>query len=394
MRIRGRHYQSGALTDILVAGSQITAVDPAGEAPADLGGPDAWLAPAFIDIQVNGFKGHDLNGPATTAEDVAAVTRALWGAGVGLYCPTITTGPFEQLTRSLRAVAEACEADPQVRHAVATVHLEGPYISPDDGPRGAHPREHVRPPDWDEFQRLQEAAGGRIGMVTLAPELPGAIPFIERLAHSGVIVALGHHAGTKEDIDAAVSAGARTCTHLGNGAHAVLPRHPNYIWEQLANDALQASFIVDGHHLPPSVVKCMVRAKGLDKSILVSDAVWVAGLPPGRYSFMGLDVELTPQRRVQLTGTPYLAGSALELYEGIGKLVRFAGITLAQAVETVTVNPARLLGLADRWGTLAPGRSADITVFAWDVERQEVRVQATVAAGQVVYRTSNESGQV
>jgi len=388
MRIRGRHYQSGALTDIVVAEGRIAAIEPAGALPAELGGPDVWLAPAFIDIQVNGFKGHDLNGPATTAADVAAVTRALWGAGVGLFCPTITTGPFEQLVRSLRAVAEACEADPQVRHAVAMIHLEGPYISPEDGPRGAHPREHVRPPDWEEFQRLQEAAGGRIGMVTLAPELPGAIPFIERLTTAGVIVALGHHAGTKEHIDAAVAAGARTCTHLGNGAHAMLPRHPNYIWEQLANDALWASFIVDGHHLPPSVVKCMIRAKGLERSILVSDAVWVAGLPPGRYSFMGLDVELTPQRRVQLSGTPYLAGSALELYEGIGKLVQFAGITLAQAIETVTVNPTRLLGLADRWGLLAPGRSADLSLFTWDAQRQEVAVVATLAQGAVVYQAS------
>jgi N-acetylglucosamine-6-phosphate deacetylase len=388
MRIRGRHYQSGVLTDIVVAEGRIAAIEPAGALPAELGGPDVWLAPAFIDIQVNGFKGHDLNGPTTTAEDVAAVTRALWGAGVGLFCPTITTGPFEQLVRSLRAVAKACEADPQVRHAVAMIHLEGPYISPEDGPRGAHPREHVRPPDWEEFQRLQEAAGGCIGMVTLAPELPGAIPFIERLTTAGVIVALGHHAGTKEHIDAAVAAGARTCTHLGNGAHAMLPRHPNYIWEQLANDALWASFIVDGHHLPPSVVKCMIRAKGLERSILVSDAVWVAGLPPGRYSFMGLDVELTPQRRVQLSGTPYLAGSALELYEGIGKLVQFAGITLAQAIETVTVNPARLLGLADRWGLLAPGRSADLSLFTWDAQRQEVAVVATLAQGDVVYQAS------
>ena len=388
MRIRGRHYQSGVLTDIVIAEGRIAAIEPAGTLPAELGGPDMWLAPAFIDIQVNGFKGHDLNGPATTAADVAAVTRALWGAGVGLFCPTITTGPFEQLVRSLRAVAEACEADPHIRQAVAMVHLEGPYISPEDGPRGAHPREHVRPPDWDEFQRLQQAAGGRIGMVTLAPELPGAIPFIERLTKAGVIVALGHHAGTKEHIDAAVAAGARTCTHLGNGAHAMLPRHPNYIWEQLANDALWASFIVDGHHLPPSVVKCMIRAKGLERSILVSDAVWVAGLPPGRYSFMGLDVELTPQRRVQLSGTPYLAGSALELYEGIGTLVQFAGITLAQAIETVTVNPARLLGLADRWGMLAPGRSADLTLLRWDAQRQEVAVVATLAQGQVVYQAS------
>src|SRR5207248_2337185 len=151
--------------------------------------------------------------------------------------------------------------DRAVAHAVAGIHLEGPYISAEDGPRGAHARRHVRPPDWDEFRRLQDASGGRVRLLTLAPEHDGAVHFIERLTAAGVVVALGHTAASGERIRDAVRAGARLSTHLGNGSHAVLPRHPNYLWEQLADDGLWASVICDGHHLPPSVVRCVVRVK-------------------------------------------------------------------------------------------------------------------------------------
>src|SRR5262249_12675635 len=148
----------------------------------------------------------------------------------------------------LRTLGAACDTDPELAHATPAFHLEGPYISAEDGPRGAHPSAHVRPPDWEEFCRLQEAAGGRIRLVTLAPEREGALGVIERLVATGVVVALGHTAATGRQIHDAISAGARLSTHLGNGAHAVLPRHPNYIWEQLAADELWASIICDGHH--------------------------------------------------------------------------------------------------------------------------------------------------
>jgi N-acetylglucosamine-6-phosphate deacetylase len=288
---------------------------------------------------------------------------------------------------SLRAIRQACERDRQVDHAAVTFHIEGPYISSEDGPRGAHPREHARPPDWEEFQRLQEAAGGRIGYVTLAPELPGAPAFVERLARDGIVVALGHHAGNTEQIRAAVEAGARHCTHLGNGAHAQLPRHPNYIWDQLAEDRLAAGIIADNHHLPPAVVKTFVRAKGLERTILVSDAIAAAGLPPGRYEGnKGQALEITETGRIQLAGTPYLAGSGLRLHEGIGNAVRFAGITLADSIRLATENPARLFGVASSYGRLEPGYVADLLLFRWDETRAQVTVAATIAAGEVVHQ--------
>jgi N-acetylglucosamine-6-phosphate deacetylase len=398
VRLRGRHFETGEPYEITIEGATIARAGPApdepappGLVPAD-GGDGMWLAPALFDSQINGFGGHDLNAADTSPEDVAAVVRLLWEAGVARCCPTVTTNSFQRMARSLRTIRAACEQDPLVEHAAVAVHVEGPYISPDDGPRGAHPREHTRPPDLDEFRRLQEAAGGRIGYVTLAPELPGALPFVERLAAEGIVVALGHHGAPAEAIRAATDAGARHCTHLGNGAHAQLPRHPNYIWEQLAEDRLSAGIIADGHHLPPSVVKTFVRAKGAERTILVSDAIAEAGLPPGRYeSGRGQSVEIAESGRIQLAGTPYLAGSGLRLHEGVGNAVRFAGISLAQALRLATSNPARLFGIDDTYGRLEPGQSADVLLFRWDEAAARVHVAATIAAGRVVYHPRPEA---
>ncbi|MGH2366759.1 MAG: N-acetylglucosamine-6-phosphate deacetylase, partial [Chloroflexota bacterium] len=394
MRLRGRHFETGEVVDVTFDGGTISAVDAVGpasdetvQAPDVLGGAGVWLAPALFDSQVNGFGGRDLNAADTTPDEAGAVMRLLWDAGVARFCPTVTTNSFERMVNSLRAIRQACEQDPQVDRAAVTFHIEGPYISPEDGPRGAHPREHTRPPDLDEFRRLQDAAGGRIGYITLAPELPGAPGFVERLAQDGIVVALGHHAGSADDIRAAVDAGARHCTHLGNGAHAQLPRHPNYIWEQLAEDRLYAGIIADGHHLPPPVVKTFVRAKGLERTILVSDAIAAAGLPPGRYEGnKGQAIEILPSGRIQLADTPYLAGSGLRLHEGIGNTVRFAGLSLGDTIGLATRNPARLFGIEDTYGRLEPSHSADVILFRWDEAAAKVDVLATIAAGRLVFQ--------
>lgn len=393
MRLRGRNVQTSEPIEVTVEGQTIESVAPApdetAQGPDVLGDDGLWLAPALFDSQVNGFGGRDLNAPDTTPEDVVAVMRLLWEGGVARFCPTVTTQSAERMTASLRAIREACETDPRVAHAAVTLHIEGPYISSEDGPRGAHPRAHTRPPDLDEFRRMQDAAGGRIGYVTLAPELPGAIPFVERLAADGVVVSLGHHGGSVEQIRDAVAAGARHCTHLGNGAHAVLPRHPNYIWEQLAEDRLTAGLIPDGHHLPPSVLKSMVRAKGLERAVLVSDAIAIAGRPPGRYTRPGgQTLEITPEGRIQVADTPYLAGSGLRLHEGVANTVRFAGTSLAETFVLATRNPARVFGVDGSYGALAPGMAADLLLFRWDETAARLDVVATVAAGQVVYRAA------
>lgn len=344
------------------------------------------LLPGLMDVQINGFAGYDVNDPEVTAETVAGMAQALWKTGVTSFCPTITTQSFARIHRSVQAIAEACRQDRRVARSIIGVHLEGPYVSGEDGPRGAHPAEWVRDPDYDEFQRWQEAAEGRIRIVTLAPERAGSMQFIKKTVNSGVVVAIGHTAADTNAIRAAIDAGATLSTHLGNGAHGFIRRHPNYIWDQLAADELSAGIIVDGHHLPPAVVKTFWRAKGEERLFLVSDAVAIAGLPPGRYTALGQQVELTPAGRVNLLGTEYLAGSALELRQGVVNFMRFTGVSLARAWELASARPAQLVGLGSELGSLTPGRRADfILADARALAQGEVRVLATVLAGETVF---------
>jgi N-acetylglucosamine-6-phosphate deacetylase len=338
------------------------------------------IAPAPIDIQVNGFAGFDLNVATVTPEDVRAMVRALWRVGTGFLCPTVVTGSFGGICNAFRAILEACKTDALVAHAVLGIHLEGPYISAEDGPRGAHPLEHVRDPDWDEFQRWQDITEGKIAIVTLAPEKKGAIPFIEKLVANGIVVALGHTNASADDIQAAIDAGAKLSTHLGNGAHARIQRHPNYIWEQLGADELWASLIVDGHHLPPSVAKSMIRAKTLDRCILVSDAVALAGMEPGTYQFAGKSVELTAERCVRLVGTEYLAGSAIELARGIENSVQFAGISLKEAVSLATRQPMHLLDAKAQVES-----ETNLILFEWNATEYKINLIATIVGSELVY---------
>ena len=342
------------------------------------------LAPALVDIQLNGYAGVGIKSDDPDAEDLLTMARAVWATGVGTFLPTITTDSSERISAGIARVRAAAAQDTLFAASVAGIHVEGPYISRDDGPRGAHPLEHVRAPEWDEFSRWQDDADGTIRILTLSPEWPGSETFIERVADTGVVVAIGHTQASAEQIDAAVRAGATLSTHLGNGAHATLPRHPNYIWHQLAEDRLCASFIADGHHLPPTTFKAMLRAKTLDRAILVSDAVRFAGMPAGTYADDYINVDLLDSGRVQLAGTPYLAGAGLPLVRGIENAVRFAGVPLAAAWRLGAHNPAALLGLDDL-GHLSKGSRADFVRCYWDPDACRLDVRETVIAGQVAY---------
>jgi len=377
MKFSGRTLFNNIPTEIVLTDRRVQTIRE-----VDSVNSEVWIAPALIDIQVNGFAGFDLNVATVTSEDVSAMVSALWRVGTGFLCPTVVTGSFEGIGNSLRAILKACEVDSRVAHSVLGIHLEGPYISAENGPRGAHPLEHVREPDWDEFQRWQDIVEGKISIVTLAPEKKGAIPFIEKLIANGVIVALGHTAAAADDIRAAIDAGARLSTHLGNGAHALIRRHPNYIWEQLGADELWASLIVDGHHLPPTVAKSMIRAKTLDRCLLVSDAVALAGMQPGIYQFAGKSVELTTERCVRLVGTEYLAGSAIELARGIENSVRFAGISLKEAVSLATLQPMRLLDAKKRVEA-----QTNLILFEWDTAECELNLLATIIGDELVYHS-------
>jgi N-acetylglucosamine-6-phosphate deacetylase len=330
-----------------------------------------WLAPGFIDLQVNGFAGVDYNNPRTTPEDIGRSIQALFSTGVTRLYPTVITGSPGDMIAALSNLAQARETV-EGGDAVDGFHVEGPHISVEDGPRGAHPRQWVRPPDYDEFRRWKEAARGRLRIVTLAPEWPEAPRYIERITADGVVAAIGHTAATAAQISDAVAAGATLSTHLGNGAHQVLRRHPNYIWEQLAEDRLMADFIVDGIHLDASFLKTAIRAKTVERAVLVTDASAPAGAAPGMYRLGEQEVELTPEGRVVLAGTDRLAGSALRMDRGVENLMRLAGVTLGEAVRMATVNAARTGKVPGRAAGFATGERADFVQFRFDGARVEV----------------------
>lgn len=314
------------------------------------------LSPGFVDLQVNGFAGHDLNDGQLTPETVEALSKALAAVGVAAYLPTLITASETELCQRLSAIRTAQQTMPFSQGMIAGIHVEGPSISPKDGPRGAHPLAHVRPPSIEEFNRWQQAAGGLVRMVTLAPEAVGACHYIQALSAKGMCVALGHCDATETDIERSAAAGACLSTHLGNGIAATLPRHPNAIWSQLSDDRLAASLILDGHHLPRTTARAMVRAKGIERTILVSDSVKFAGMAAGRYtSPIGGEVDVGEDGRVSIAGTAYLAGSGSCLLDIICRYQSFTGFPTAEALTMATTNPARMIG---RNAALAPGAPA------------------------------------
>lgn len=313
-------------------------------APPASGPPEWWISPGFLDIQVNGVGTVDFNDPGLTPGAVRRAVDVLAAAGVTRFCPTLITGPPARTGDLLRILATACEHDPRVGEAVLGVHLEGPYLAEEDGPRGAHAREWIRDPDWEEFAAWQAASGGRIRMVTVAPERRGTAEFIQRATASGVLVALGHHAASTEQIAAAVDAGARLTTHFGNGAHAVLPRHPNYLWDQLAHPGLGLSVIGDGVHLPPSVLQVVFRLKPR-QVILISDLVADPVTAGGKARAIGQTVTLGPGR-VELAAHPgLLAGAVTPLNGAIAHTITVVGDPAA-VLAAATYTPATFFGLS------------------------------------------------
>lgn len=386
MRVRGKLCDTGEVVTLTLAGGRIAGFSRE-VAEADLGGADVWLAPAFLDLQVNGFGGHDFNLGAwgdegEVSSELLPIFDLAARAGTAALCPTITTNGREAMIAALQAIAALVEQDRSLRHAVPGIHVEGPYIADEDGPRGAHPLEHVRDPSWEEFQAFQEAAGGLIRIVTLAPERRGALRFIEQLTEAGVVVALGHTGAEPEVIRDAVLAGAQMSTHLGNGSHALVRRHSNYIWEQLACDGLHASIIADGHHLPPSVLQTFARTKGAERLVLVSDAISLGGLPPGLYA--GGVRQVLPSGKVVVAGTPYLSGAGHLLDTCIPHVVRHTDLTLAQAVRSATEIPAQLLGLVGR-GQLRLGADADLVLFRTP-DAGPLEILATLRAGEIIFK--------
>jgi N-acetylglucosamine-6-phosphate deacetylase len=347
---------------------------------------DMRIAPGFIDLQVNGFAGVDFNQPDFEGDEMVDVCRKLLATGVTRFCPTLITADYGRLARNITEIRKACKKHPLVRSMVLGIHLEGPYINPEDGPRGAHPRAWVSPPDWEEFGRLLSLGKGLVRMVTVAPEVPGGLAFIQKAAQSGLVVGIGHCKPEPETVDQAVRAGARISTHLGNGTHQMLDRHKNYLQKQLAHDGLMASIICDGHHLPDYFVKNAVRAKGKSRIILISDSTAAASAPVGRHSLGDIEVKAGDDGVLRLPGTPYFSGSTLTMERAITNCAVFAGITLASAINMATVNPARLFDAIS--GKLERGQRADLVLFR--SRRKEMKILRVYLAGRLLFSAEDD----
>lgn len=388
LTVYGRRYDTGEPVRIITAGDRVVAVDPA--TPKGKVADWPWLAPALFDLQINGHGGVWFSSADLTPEQATKAVTAYLKCGVSRLCPTLITNSFAALENGFRVLRTACERSPLVNRMVAGCHLEGPYISSIDGPRGAHPLAHVRPADWSEFEKLQAAAGGRIRLVTIAPEVEGAIDFIRRATQAGVVIAIGHTAATPEQIIAAVDAGARLSTHLGNGSAALVHRHRNHIFEQLSDPRLTASLIADGHHIPESLLRIFLKVKTPRMTVLTCDAAGWAGCPPGVYESALGRSEILPSGKLVVAGqTELLAGSADETDVCVTQAQRLAGVTLKEAVDMTSRNPAKLLGFEPT--AFRRGGLADLFLFHQPADGKNLQTIATIGGGEVLWGALDSS---
>jgi len=391
-RIEGINYYDYSPIAVEIKEGIITRIKRLNKLPDNV--QKQFISPGLIDMQINGYlsvsfslegaENTSASGGNLSVADVKKVTEGLWKEGVTTYFPTLTTNSQELLLKNFAVIARAME-DKSLLGSVAGFHLEGPYISDVDGYRGAHPREHVRKPDWDEFMELYNAAGEKILLVTVAPEVNGSYEFIRKCRERGIVVSLGHHNGSAETIKEAIDNGAGLATHLANGCASLINRHKNPIWPQLADDRLVASIICDGFHLPPELIQVFYKVKGARNIIITSDITSYAGLPAGEYKIKtGETIVKTPDGNLRFSGQEGgLYGSASPLTKGVGHVMKVTGCSLAKAIQMTSENPARIFNLTDR-GKLEPGKRADIILFTMDDFK--MKIAKTIVAGKVVYQ--------
>lgn len=378
--IRGIRYSDGVPVRIEVNDEGfITAVEPLGESEPK---PEYYVSPGLIDLQINGYMGIDFTDTTISQEDMREVTRALWATGVTQYLPTVITNSNEVLRECFRNLGKYVQ-DPLIEASIPGFHLEGPYLSPIKGFRGAHLEKYIRPADIKEFETYRKLSGDRIKMVTLAPEYQENFQLIHQAVAADVVVSLGHHNADAQQVRQAVEAGARMSTHLGNGCANEINRHHNPLWPQLSNDSLTISIIADGFHLTREEVRTFYKVKGDNKTILVSDALDLAGLPPGIYNRGEREIELT-QNVVKFPAENVLAGAASPISRCVVQMMDFTGCSLKDAINMASRNPARLMGLPT--GELRPGNRADLILF--DLTDDAMEIHKTIVSGKQVYKRS------
>ena len=321
--------------------------------------PDSVLAPGFVDIHIHGAAGHDVMKDDATG--LAGMERFVARHGVGSYFPTTVTASSDQICSALERLARAIESSEQVcddsRAQPLGIHLEGPFIS--HARRGVHPEANLLPPSLETWHRFWQAAHGHIRMITIAPELDGAVEVIADALRRGVCVSLGHSDATLDATRAGISAGARHCTHAFNAMRPLDHRQPGIVGAMLTDSRLSADIIADGIHVDPSIVRLFLTVKGHDSAVLITDATSATGMPDGPYRLGSFEVEVKDGRCM---ADGKLAGSVLTMDRAVRNVMQFTGWDLRQAVRLASLNPAQVAGVAGR-GKLEPGCKADIAVL-------------------------------
>jgi N-acetylglucosamine-6-phosphate deacetylase len=362
---------------VVVEDGHITALQSrdASEIPAGrlLDFPGLILAPGFIDIHIHGGAGRDAMEASESA--LAQIEFQLVKHGVTAYLPTTVTAPHERILETLDGLGKliAMANSKPGRATPLGIHLEGPFISHEK--RGVHPPENLLAPSPQAFDHFWQASAGNIRMMTIAPELPGAVETIRHARTLGVHSSLGHSNATYKEAQLGISAGADHATHTFNAMRSLDHREPGILGAVLENNELTADIIADGIHVHPSVLKLFLRSKGGDRAILITDAISATGMPDGVYSLGGLEVQVS-NGRCEYQGK--LAGSVLTLDQAIRNVMTFAGWQLQQAVRLATLNPAQRLGISDQRGLLAPGRRADLVGLT-----PEGQVVQTIIGGEM-----------
>lgn len=300
--------------------------------------------PGLIDLQVNGYKGVDFSGASLTENDAVHACDEILQTGTTAFLATLITSSPEVYERNLPLIAKVM-ARKEFRGRLLGIHLEGPFLSPEEGARGAHNPRWMRAPDTDYLDRLVNWAKGNVKLLTLAADLDGAEDLARHATRAGIAVSLGHQMADERDLSKLAEAGATALTHLGNGMPAMVPRHDNAIWAGLANDDLYATIIADGHHLPASLLKTIIRAKGAARCILISDVSSLAGLAPGRYECMGTEVVLDATGRLYDPATGYMAGSSATLLTCVNHLASLDLVSSEELAAMVFDNPLKLIGV-------------------------------------------------
>lgn len=343
-----------------------------------------FIGPGLIDLQVNGVNGIDFNTTSLTPEDIINATTYLLSKGVTSYFPTIITNSEENIIKIAATINKACKENDLLEQCILGIHLEGPFISPVDGAKGAHDANFIKPPSWDIFQKFQVASGGRIKIITLSPEWEGSPAFIKKCTENEVLVSIGHSMATTEQVHEAVTAGACMSTHLGNGVPLKLPRHPNILWDQLSEEYLYTCLICDGIHIPNSFIKVAMGLKG-DKALMVSDATCFAGMPAGEYDVhIGNSVIVDEENRVTVKGSPgILAGAAKLLDACIQYMVNKGISTLGHAWKMASVNIAGML--KKYYPEFDNNR--DFVIFSF--KDKKIVVQQVIKNGRLVFNASD-----